>query len=308
MKRILTDTNTYLLKYRENIFSQFGEDGILSYIFRVIPEKNRWSVEFCAWDGIFASNICNFVKNQGWYGVYIEADKNRFRDLLKNHGNNDRVFCLNRFIDFKGPDKLDHILNTIKELPKDFDLLSIDIDSCDYYVWQSLTKYHPKVVIIEFNPTIPVDYEYVQNKSFNIHDEHSLSSVTNLAKKKGYELISCTDSNAIFIVKKYYPLFHIKNNSPKTLYKPFEKYYQTKIWQGGDGTLHLIGCQRLLWHNILINENKIQVLPKYLRFFPGKTHPLLQLFKKFYYQFPIISKVMNLIIAGKYQQAENEVK
>jgi len=296
---IKTDSNTYLLNYRKNIFSQYGEDGILDYIFKLIPEKNNWSVEFGAWDGRFASNTCNLINNHNWHGIFIEADKIRYKDFIKNHGHNNKVIFINKCISLEGSNRLDNLLKRINKLPINFDLLSIDIDSCDYYVWQSLSNYKPKIVIIEFNPTIPVGYEYVQERNFSIHDEHSLTSVVKLGKAKGYELICCTDTNAFFVINKYYPLFKINNNSAETLFHPYEGYYQTKVWQGGDGTLHFIGCRKLLWHNIVFNEKKLQVLPKYLRFFPGTTHPFWQLFKKIYYQFPVVPKLMNLFLVGK---------
>ena len=43
-----------------------------------------------------------------------------------------------------------------------FDFLSIDVDGCDYYLFESLTKYKPKLICIEYNPTIPNDVEFIQ--------------------------------------------------------------------------------------------------------------------------------------------------
>lgn len=40
-------------------------------------------------------------------------------------------------------------------MPKDFDILSIDIDSCNYQVWASIKEYSPKIVIIEVNSYLP---------------------------------------------------------------------------------------------------------------------------------------------------------
>ncbi len=294
-----SNTDTYLLDFRKNIYSQFGEDGILEYIFSKLPKKKRyWCVEFGAWDGKFSSNTCALVEKKGWYGIYIEADRVRFQELLKNHGNNQKVYCVNEFIQLEGKNKLDNLLKKVRELPREFDLISLDIDSCEYYVWKSLKSYSPSIVVIEFNPTMPPGYRYVQPKSFDIHDEHSLRSVVDLGKEKGYELVSVTDTNAIFVRQEYFHSFGIADNSPSTLSKPFAEKYQTQLWQGADGTLHLVGCNKLLWHQIMIPEHKIQVLPKYLRFFPGKTHPLLQMFKKIYYKYPVISKVMNIFLVG----------
>lgn len=303
----LKDPNLYLLRYRKNIHSQFGEDGILEYIFSHMPtDKKKWSVEFGAWDGIFASNTCHLIEKKGWHGIYIESDKVRFKDLIANYGNNNRVYCINKFVELAGRNSLDNILSKVDDLPDNFDLLSVDIDSCDYHVWDSINKYYPKVVVIEFNPSMPLDFDYVQEKKFNLNNGSSLVALNNLAKNKGYALVCCTDANAIFVQKKYFKLFKIKDNSVETMYRPFRNIYQTSLWQGYDGTIHLLGCNQLLWHNVIINENKLQVLPKFLRFFPGTTNPLIQAFKKLYYKFPFIVKTINFVISGRLVYAGNK--
>lgn len=291
-----------LLNYRKNVFSQFGEDGVIEHIFRKIPHNQHpWGVELGAWDGRFCSNICNLVENQRWRGVFIEGDRHRFKDLLKNHGSKERVHCITTFVRPKGSDNLDSVLVGVGELPKDFDLLSIDIDGLDYYIWESLHQFNPKAVILEFNPTIPVDFEYVQAEDFFIHDGCSLLSLVKLGKRKGYELICCTDTNAFFCREKYYNRFGLKNNLPEKMFRPFASMYQTKIWQGGDGRLHLIGCDRLLWHNFRINEKKIQVLPRFLRFHPGVNSSLLHFLQQVKNRIPLINKLVNFIVVGKWE-------
>ena len=44
-----------LLNYRSNIYSQNGEDGIISEILQRLnlDQRNLWCVEFGAWDGMF---------------------------------------------------------------------------------------------------------------------------------------------------------------------------------------------------------------------------------------------------------------
>ena len=39
------------------------------------------------------------------------------------------------------------------------DLLSIDIDGNDYHIFESLKKLRPRLIICEYNPTIPVWYD-----------------------------------------------------------------------------------------------------------------------------------------------------
>ena len=68
----------------------------------------------------------------------------------------------------KGENSLPEILSK-HNIRKDFDFLSIDVDGTDYYIWESLEKkYNPKVVCIEFNPTIPNNIEFIQTASHKI--------------------------------------------------------------------------------------------------------------------------------------------
>ena len=136
-----------LLDHAKNVYSQTGEDGILAAILETIVTRDKWCVEFGAWDGQHFSNTCNLIENSGYSAVLIEGSKERFKDLLKRHGKNSKVFALNKLVGFKPNDGLDSLLTSVP-IPKDFDFLSIDIDGNDYHVWSGLSSYTPKVVCI----------------------------------------------------------------------------------------------------------------------------------------------------------------
>lgn len=262
-----------LISYKKNVFSQFGEDGVIDKVFRILKsDKEKWCVEFGAWDGISYSNTHSLIKNKGWNGVLIEVNKTRFNELLNTYLNSKKVVCLNKFVGFKGNNRLDKILANTK-IPEEFDLLSIDIDGNDFYIWEGLKRYKPKVVLIEFNPTIPHDIEFVQSKDFGVFQGSSLLSLVKLAKSKRYELIATTDANAIFVRRKYYKLFKIKDNRPEVLHN--NEKYLTKMFQLFDGTIVISGCQRLLWHGVNFAQDEMQVLPKVLRRFPSWFNILL---------------------------------
>src|SRR6185436_3102249 len=114
------------------------------------------------------------------------------------YAGNERAICLQRFVTFDGDTRLDALLQTTP-IPKDFDLLSVDIDGADYHVWESLTRYEPRVVIIEFNPTIPGHIEFVQPRDMTVNQGNSIRSLVKLGKQKGYELSCVTEYNAIFV-------------------------------------------------------------------------------------------------------------
>jgi hypothetical protein len=193
----------------------------------------------------------------------IEANPGKYAELIGAYRNVERVRTANRFVNFEGPDRLDSILQEFG-VPTVFGLLSIDIDGNDYHVWQSLVEYRPELVVIEFNPSVPNDVEFVQTRSFDVNQGCSLRALISLGAEKGYELAVCTDWNAIFVTKEKFALVGVRDNSIDRLYSPVQN---GRIFQGYDGSIHVVGMDRLLWRNIPINSGDFQVLPKSLRVF-----------------------------------------
>jgi phospholipid N-methyltransferase len=118
---------TWLMDFSQNAYSQAGEDGIIIKILEILPENDRWCVEFGAADGIFYSNTRNLIINEGYSAILIEADKGLFKKLQKNYLGNPNVITINQFVGWSDKDNLDQILSSTP-IPEDFDLLSIDID------------------------------------------------------------------------------------------------------------------------------------------------------------------------------------
>ncbi len=126
-----------------------------------------------------------------------------------------------------------------------------------------MSKYHPKMICIEFNPTIPTDVRFVQRADISVNQGSGLLPLVELGKEKGYELVAVLPFNAFFVDSKYYPLFGIDDNKPETLRKDLSRI--TYLFSGYDGTTFLDGCKQLPWHDIPIRESRIQQLPKILR-------------------------------------------
>lgn len=203
----------WLSEYRKVITSQHGEDGVLEKIFEVIAPKNKWCVEFGAWDGKFYSNTFNLIVNRGWQGVEIEPHAEKFAELKKTY-KGFPVVCANSKVEVCGVNSLDNILKNTA-CPKDFDFLSIDVDGPDYYIWESFVDYNPRVVCVECSPTLRNGEEFIQPILFprKKYIGTSLASLTKLAKRKGYELISVCAINAFFVTKQLFSLFEIEDNS-----------------------------------------------------------------------------------------------
>lgn len=254
--------DTWLQEFAGNVTSQYGEDGIIKKILEVIGENDKWCVEFGSWDGKRCSNTFNLISENEYSGVLIEGDSKRFKDLEKTFEGNKKVVLVNTYVGFEKEDNLDVILKNI-EIPKDFDLLSIDIDGNDYHVWQAVKDYKPKIVVIEFNPTIPKTVEFVQAHDIHVSQGSSLLSIAKLAKSKGYELVSTTKANAFFVDSKYFDLFGIKDNSVEVMMT--DESLITHIFCGYDGTVFIRGCGLMPWQTITYKESRVQQLPKWAR-------------------------------------------
>ncbi len=257
-----TKQNTWLNEFARNVTSQYGEDGIIEKILEVIGENDKWCVEFGSWDGKRCSNTFNLINESGYSTVLIEGNRKRFEDLVKTFEGNKKAILINTFVGFEKENGLDMLLKTI-EIPIDFDLLSIDVDGNDCHVWEAVQNYKPKVVVIEFNPTIPSTIEFVQQRDMRVTQGSSILSITKLAKSKGYELVVVTGANAIFVDSKYFDLFGIKDNSVKAM--RLDESAVTHIFCGYDGTVFIRGCGIMPWQTIAYKESRVQQLPKWAR-------------------------------------------
>ena len=254
-----------LLPFEKNMTSQFGEDGVLARALEIIGDCDRWCVEFGAWDGKYASNTYSLIENAGYSAVMIEADLRKYLDLLATHGGRSNVISINKFVDFDGPNTLDLILRQTP-IPANFDVLSIDIDGNDYHIWNTLQAYRPKVVVIEFNPTIPNEVDFVQPRDMRVTQGASISALYRLAQSKGYRMVHVTTCNCIFVDETYFSRFDIEDDSPAALRTDLTGI--TYLFQTFDGKVHLAGNKKLLWHGLQFDESQIQVLPNVLQTYP----------------------------------------
>ena len=261
----------WLSKSRRDVYSQTGEDGVIEQILETIPEKDRWCVEFGAWDGLYLSNTRNLIENHGYHAIFIEANNQKFAELQKNYAGNQNVIALNRMVGFTQADNLDGLLKDLP-IPSNFDFLSIDIDGNDYHVWNAIENLRPKALCIEFNPTIPLQVPFIQPADISIMQGCSLRALIELGKKKQYELVIALPFNAFFVDSRYFPLFKIENNDPAILW--IDQDMITYLFSGYDGTMFIRGSGKMPWHGIGILESRVQQLPRFLRKYPDNYSPI----------------------------------
>jgi hypothetical protein len=185
-----------LQSYRANVTSQFGEDGIVAEITRRLGVDGRCCVEFGAWDGRHFSNTWSLWHDQGWSAVLIEGEPDRASALMAAAATFPAVKVINAFVGWEGSRRLDALLDSVG-MTGPVDVMSIDIDGDDFHVFAALEKNLPRILIIEFNPTCPMETELVQAKGGRFGS--SASSMLRLAESKGYALAACTDTNLILV-------------------------------------------------------------------------------------------------------------
>lgn len=182
-----------MLSYRKNYYSQFGEDGVLEYLCKKLNiGKNGTCCEFGAWDGKASSNTFHLVKNKGFRALYIEADVEKFKDLLETCKEYPKIVPVNEYVN----KNLDDIFEKYN-FPYDIDVLSIDIDSTDYEQWKTCIKVNSKIVIIEPDNTVP---SWIKKPIYPVKSSGGANYfiLEQLGKEKGYTL-ACNTSNMIFV-------------------------------------------------------------------------------------------------------------
>jgi hypothetical protein len=201
-------------------FSQNDEDGILLYIFSLIDTVSKKCVEICAGNGIVC-NTANLIINHGWNGLLFDGIGDNVKEGRKFYSRYRDTWIF--------PPKFVHVWidaenvnNLIKEngFGGEIDLLSLDLDGVDYWIWKAIDCINPRVVIVEYNtilgPEKAISVPY--KKDFNRFDYPnsvsiarfgpdywgaSLAAFRKLGYEKGYRLVGCNryGFNAFFIRK-----------------------------------------------------------------------------------------------------------
>lgn len=193
-----------LLKHGFKVYSQHDEDGITEEIFKRIGHTDRFFVEFGVGDGLENGTLYCLLK--GWRGVWIDgsaicvdAIETTFKFLLEA----ERLKVRYAFI------TAETIEQHFRELgvPVEFDLLSIDIDNNDFWVWQAIRQYRPRVVAVEYNASFKqtvncvIPYNPTSIWDYTNYFGASLKALEELGRQKGYCLVGCnyTGVTAFFV-------------------------------------------------------------------------------------------------------------
>jgi hypothetical protein len=195
------------------VTSQFEEDGILLLLFAVLGTTNRKVVEVCAGDGTECMSA-NLVLNHGWWGYLFDGDTanvaagraffKRSRDTWLHPPRFERAWIT-------AENANDVIRGAGVEGP--IDLLSIDVDGMDYWIWKAIDCVRPRVVVCETHNIIPPELALTvpYDPKFRIttpgYHSASLAAMTSLARQKGYRLVGTHryGFNAFFVAEDLAP-------------------------------------------------------------------------------------------------------
>ena len=195
-------------------FSQTDEDGILLFLSSVIGARTRKCVEICAGDGI-ECNTANLIVRHGWHGLLADGNRSLVERGRAFYGQcrDTRIY----------PPVFVHswiTRNNVNQLIRDagmegeIDVLSIDMDGVDYWIWKAIDVIEPRIVVVEYQDilgpdraiTVPYRDDFGADRYSGSEGRSdfygaSLSAFVKLAREKGYRLVGCNryGYNAFFV-------------------------------------------------------------------------------------------------------------
>ncbi len=192
-------------------YSQTGEDGILLYVFSLLGTTNKRVVEICAGNGR-ECNAANLIINHGWHGLLFDGDEKNIAEANSFYSRCretpvKKPICTQAWI------TADNINDLIRraQFDGDIDLLSLDIDGNDYWIWNALDCINPRVIILEYENAWgwehAVTQPYVEDFVWRANPlglpsaGASLPAFVKLGRQKGYRLVGCNRMcyNAVFV-------------------------------------------------------------------------------------------------------------
>jgi hypothetical protein len=193
-----------LLQHGFKVYSQNDEDGIIQEIFRRIGTANRTFIEFGVQNG-FECNTAKLLV-EGWRGLWLEASSKSVAEIFSNfqpHLSSGALSVVETTVIAANIDASFEKAGFGGEI----DLLGIDIDNNDYWVWKAINSIRPRVVVIEYNcslrPPLSLVVPYSENATWpgGNYFGASLNALVSLGRAKGYRIVGCCFAgvNAFFV-------------------------------------------------------------------------------------------------------------
>jgi hypothetical protein len=192
-----------LLARRFGVLSQNDEDGILLALFDRIGTTNCRFVTIGS--GTNGGNAGMLAHDCGWSGLMVDASASRIERIRDRFRQSPVVACTSWIT-------RENVNDLLREhgLTGEIDLLDIDIDGIDYWVWQSIEAVSPRVVVVEYNVsfgferaiTVPYDARFDRHRTAEYrYYGASLRAFERLGSQRGYRLVAIEPRgvNAFFV-------------------------------------------------------------------------------------------------------------
>jgi hypothetical protein len=208
---------------RFRLLSQNQEDGMLWSIFQQIGTTTKTFVELGS--GATGGNAAMLAGEFGWTGLLVEGDQGKV-EYAGRRFPRAKAVCA-----WITPETVNDLLER-NGFAGEVDLLSVDVDGVDYWVWQAITVCSARVVMLEYNSmfgpdravTVPYDPKFNRRDHRFCYYGASLSAMTQLSATKGYRLVAVepTGVNAFFLRNDVAP--EIPACDPAHVYRIPDKY------------------------------------------------------------------------------------
>lgn len=192
------------------IYSQDGEDGILAFLFGKIGVRDRRFVEFGIGD-VERCNSTQLALGFGWSGLLVDGEPRFVERARRFYAARPEAAPRVRIAEaWITPENVDAVFRA-HGVSGDVDLVSIDIDGNDYWVWRALEAARPRVIAIEYNASLGPEEVLVTRYDphfdrFALHPRGwyhsaSLAALEQLGRSRGYRLVGCDSAgfNAFFV-------------------------------------------------------------------------------------------------------------
>ncbi len=206
---------------RFRLRSQHEEDGIILALLDAAGVTTRRFVEIgCGGSGGSAAVLAH---DMGWGGLMVDASTRAVSMARHELRTNAGVTVVQAMVT---PDNINTLIRE-HGCAGEIDLLSIDVDSVEYWLMKALDACTARVLVLEYNayfgPTRAVTTP-VEGPPANRPIEYfgaSLAALEQVARDKGYRLVLCEQQgvNAFFVRRDLAP--DLPTLTPEEAYRPF---------------------------------------------------------------------------------------
>lgn len=204
------------------VTSQWGEDGVLQALVARLPAGPKRFVEFGV-ENYRESNTRFLLQHGHWSGLVLDGSAEHIAEIERD--NISWRHDLRARQAFVTRENIDALL-TDNGFAGELDLLSIDVDGNDYWIWDAITVARPRIVVVEYNSvfgpnaacTIPYRADFQRSKAHpsNLYYGASVAALAKLGDQRGYRLVhgNRAGNNVFFVRDDFSTVVDLPSISP----------------------------------------------------------------------------------------------